>query len=72
VLGPTATEEFESEYTGCHKYDTELYCFASDGDEVRVLLDREEDEHEKHDHDHENQHVEEEESEGCHFHAGVE
>ncbi|KAF2730303.1 Zip-domain-containing protein [Polyplosphaeria fusca] len=67
VIGPTATEEFAPQYTGCHAHDAETYCFAPDGSEVQVLVDGVDENHSGDEHAHE-----EEETGGCHFHAGVE
>ncbi|KAF2279794.1 Zip-domain-containing protein [Westerdykella ornata] len=75
VVGPTRTEEFESQYTGCHLHGSETMCMDSKGEEVTILVEsHEEPADEEHDDDHGHDHGEESESGevACHFHAGVE
>ncbi|CAI9629628.1 zip-domain-containing protein [Alternaria burnsii] len=76
VSGPTATEEFQSEYTGCHTHGSETYCVDDAGEDVLIMVDAAESTDSS-------SHTEEEspaESEAepagskghCHDHAGVE
>ncbi|KAF1923442.1 Zip-domain-containing protein [Didymella exigua CBS 183.55] len=68
IVGPTATEEFQAQYTDCHTHGSETYCVDDAGGDVKVLVESTE----------EDSHADEtsEESAGaeenCHFHAGVE
>ncbi|KAJ4984247.1 zip zinc transporter [Stagonosporopsis vannaccii] len=68
ISGPTATEEFQAQYTDCHTHGTETYCVDDAGEDVKVLIESTEGD----------SHAEEtaEEPAGseehCHFHAGVE
>ncbi|KAF2014533.1 Zip-domain-containing protein [Aaosphaeria arxii CBS 175.79] len=67
IVGPTKTEEFEAQYTGCHAHGTDVYCLDPDGEEVQVLIEPEDED--EHNHTEEDPHA----GEGhCHFHAGVE
>ncbi|KAL5422963.1 hypothetical protein PMIN04_004264 [Paraphaeosphaeria minitans] len=74
VVGPTATEEFEAQYTDCHSHGSSTYCVNSAGDDVQILVEGAEntESEEEHAHEHEG------ESEGganegvhCHEHAGI-
>ncbi|KAL5433100.1 hypothetical protein PMIN07_008097 [Paraphaeosphaeria minitans] len=74
VVGPTATEEFEAQYTDCHSHGSSTYCVNSAGDHVQILVEGAEntESEEEHAHEHEG------ESEGganegvhCHEHAGI-
>ena len=66
VVGPTKTEEFEPEYTGCHPHSTKLYapssrfcsipidslsyCMNAAGDDVQILIEGSSEGGEDHDH----------------------
>ncbi|KAF1978991.1 Zip-domain-containing protein [Bimuria novae-zelandiae CBS 107.79] len=79
IVGPTATEVFEPEYTGCHSHGGETYCVNSAGDDVQIVLEVEEGaEGEDHHESHESEHTEHADGEAdeaggvhCHEHAGV-
>ncbi|KAF2679198.1 Zip-domain-containing protein [Lentithecium fluviatile CBS 122367] len=74
IVGPTATEEMEAQYTDCHTHGSETFCVNSAGDDVEILVETEETHTEEdHDHDHEEtSSTAESEGQNCHFHAGVE
>ncbi|EMD60337.1 hypothetical protein GGP41_008291 [Bipolaris sorokiniana] len=39
VSGPTATEEFQSQYTDCHSHSSGVYCVDNRGEDVKILVD---------------------------------
>ncbi|KAF1994651.1 zinc/iron transporter protein [Amniculicola lignicola CBS 123094] len=65
IVGPTKTEEMESQYTDCHIHGSETFCVNSHGEDVQLLVEGEE-EHSEEEQEHE------ESGKNCHFHAGVE
>ncbi|KAI4931709.1 hypothetical protein J4E85_004305 [Alternaria conjuncta] len=74
VVGPTATEEFQAEYTQCHKHQTDTYCVDDAGEDVLLMTEAEEST-EGSSHTGEESAAESEPagSKGhCHDHAGVE
>jgi zinc transporter 1/2/3 len=81
ISGPIATEQFQPQYTDCHKHGAKTYCVDDAGEDVEVLIkangatDEHSGEHsEEHDHEHSEGTSEEPagSEEHCHFHAGVE
>lgn len=65
ISGPTATEEFQAQYTDCHTHGTETYCVDNAGEDVKVLVESTET-------DSETSEEPAGSEEHCHFHAGVE
>lgn len=39
IVGPTATEEFQAEYTDCHTHGSETFCVDNAGEDVQVLVE---------------------------------
>ncbi|EOA84555.1 uncharacterized protein SETTUDRAFT_90653 [Exserohilum turcica Et28A] len=37
VSGPTATEQFQAQYTDCHSHSSEMYCVDKAGKDVKIL-----------------------------------
>ncbi|EUC48340.1 hypothetical protein COCMIDRAFT_23885 [Bipolaris oryzae ATCC 44560] len=79
VSGPTATEEFQSQYTDCHSHSSAVYCVDNRGEDVKILVDgaREESHSAGDSHGHEEQPAAGSTSESgsssqhCHEHAGI-
>ncbi|KAL5384453.1 hypothetical protein DPSP01_005252 [Paraphaeosphaeria sporulosa] len=75
IVGPTATEEFEAQYTDCHSHGSSTYCVNSAGEDVQIVVEgaeRTESEGE-HAHEHGGETEEGDANEGvhCHEHAGI-
>lgn len=70
VVGPTKTEEMESQYTDCHTHGSDTYCVNEAGDDVQILVESEE--HTEEEHTEETTEEPSSTDEHCHFHAGVE
>ncbi|KAH6644300.1 ZIP zinc transporter-domain-containing protein [Boeremia exigua] len=68
ISGPTATEEFQAQYTDCHTHSAETFCVDDAGEDVQVLVESAEED------SHSEETTEEPAGSGehCHFHAGVE
>ncbi|RAR10617.1 Zip-domain-containing protein [Stemphylium lycopersici] len=70
VSGPTATEEFQEQYTSCHSHSSGTYCVDDAGEDVQILVDGAEEE------SHTDEEAAGEDSSGgerhCHEHAGIE
>ncbi|KAF2622818.1 Zip-domain-containing protein [Macroventuria anomochaeta] len=68
ISGPTATEEFQAQYTDCHKHGSDTYCVDDTGEDVEVIMESTEET------THSGETAEEPAGsrEHCHFHAGVE
>ncbi|EFQ86452.1 hypothetical protein PTNB73_04067 [Pyrenophora teres f. teres] len=63
VVGPTATEQFQAQYTDCHTHGSETYCVDNAGEDVKILVDAAEATPEP---------APSGGKKNCHFHAGVE
>ncbi|KAF2135044.1 Zip-domain-containing protein [Dothidotthia symphoricarpi CBS 119687] len=66
IIGPTATEEFQAQYTGCHTHGSDTFCVDDAGEDVEILVGTAAESGEA---------VSEDPAgseEHCHFHAGVE
>ncbi|KAF2846709.1 Zip-domain-containing protein [Plenodomus tracheiphilus IPT5] len=74
IVGPTATEEFQAEYTDCHTHGSETFCVDDAGEDVQVLVEAAESETGTHTDDHSGETAAEPAGteEHCHSHAGVE
>ncbi|KAF9701888.1 hypothetical protein EKO04_001070 [Ascochyta lentis] len=68
ISGPTATEEFQAQYTDCHKHGSDTYCVDDAGEDVEIIMESTEET------THAGETAEEPagSEEHCHFHAGVE
>ncbi|KAI8938185.1 hypothetical protein NX059_005850 [Plenodomus lindquistii] len=75
IAGPTATEEFQAEYTDCHTHGgAETFCVDNAGRDVQVLVEGTESETGTHTDDYSGETAAEPAGteENCHSHAGVE
>ncbi|KAL6710606.1 high-affinity Zn(2+) transporter zrt1 [Coniothyrium glycines] len=72
IVGPTATEEFQAQYTDCHSHGSELYCVDDAGEDVQVLVEAAESEDSSHADEETAEANPADSSEHCHDHFGVE
>lgn len=63
VGAPTASDEGQASYTGCHLHSSETYCFDDSGEEVQFVIESTNASSET---------TDSSSGENCHFHAGVE